>query len=344
MTVKTKKGYEEGAETSDFAGNNVATNSAAGSNAATNDIPEDELWSMPEIAAIEPREKVTVNVRSLMEAGAHFGHQTPRWNPKMLPYIYGERNGVHIVNLDSTMKLWKRARDYIVSTVTRGGSVLFVGTKLQARQIIETEARRCGALFVTSRWLGGTLSNFQTIRKSFDRMRKLEDLLLKAQDPESGVKLKKKERLGIARELGKLNIGLGGIRAMKRVPDLVFVVDVLKEQIAVSEANKLKIPIVALADTNVDPANIDFPIPANDDAAKTISLFVSAVADAVMEGRVEFEARQARAAEENRANNSGRGGERRKRGGEARAVEGKAAGSEGIAELESASSQGFSVA
>lgn len=260
---------------------------------------------------IDPRDPVDVSVRSLMEAGAHFGHQTPRWNPKMLPFIYGERNGVHIINLDSTLKQWKRARDYIVGTVGRGGSVLFVGTKLQARQVIETEARRCGSLYVTTRWLGGTLSNYQTIRRSFERMRKLEDLLVKASNPESGVKLKKKERLSIARELTKLNAGLGGIRAMKKVPDLIFVVDILKEQIAVSEANGLRIPIVALVDTNVDPAAIDFPVPSNDDASKTINLFVCAVADAVLEGRAEFEARQARAAEENRSE-GGRSDKKRK--------------------------------
>lgn|GEM_PF-1164937 len=239
-----------------------------------------------------PQAPTEVSIRSLMDAGAHFGHQTYRWNPKMTPYIFGERNGVHIINLDYTMRLWKRAREYVVSTLSRGGSILFVGTKLQAREIVEFEAKRCGALYTTSRWLGGTLSNFATIKNAFERMRRIEELLAKAEVADSGVKLKKKEKLGFTRELSKLNAGLGGIRNMKKVPDLIFVVDIQKEAIAVSEAHRLRIPIMAMVDTNVDPALIDFPVPSNDDAARTIKLFVAAVADAVIEGRAEFSARR----------------------------------------------------
>lgn len=238
------------------------------------------------------RSATPITIRSLLDAGAHFGHQSHRWNPKMLPFIYGERNGIHIINLDSTMRAWTRARDFIVGTLSRGGTILFVGTKLQAREMVREEAQRCGAFHVTSRWLGGMLSNFQTIRRSIDRMRKLEELLKKSEENSEEVRLTKRERLTITRELEKLNASLGGIRDMRRPPDLLFVVDVTKEEIAIKEANKLRIPIVALVDTNANPDNVDFPIPSNDDAARTIKLFVSAAADAVLEGRAEFEARR----------------------------------------------------
>lgn len=235
---------------------------------------------------------VPVTIKSMLDAGAHFGHQTHRWNPRMLPYIYGERNGIHIINLDLTQKLWERARKYIVDTMSRGGSVLFVGTKLQAREIVATEANRCGAFHVTSRWLGGTLSNFQTIKNSIDRMRKMEDLLVEAERPDTKVRLVKKERLTMSRDVGKLAANLGGIRSMKRLPDVLFVVDVVKEDIAVAEARRLHIPVIALVDTNANPDLVDFPIPANDDATRTIQLFVAEVANAVAEGRAQFEARR----------------------------------------------------
>lgn len=234
---------------------------------------------------------VPVTVRSLIDAGAHYGHQTQRWNPKMLPYIYGARNGVHIINLDLTNKKWQIARKFIVDKVATGGNLLFVGTKQQAKEIIEVEAARCGAYFVSSRWLGGTLSNFQTIKNSIDRMRKLETLLNEASVEGSKVRLHKKERLDISRELEKLNANLGGIRNMKRIPDVMFVVDIVKEEIAVAEATRLHIPVVAMCDTNADPGQVMFPIPSNDDATRTIKLFVSAVADAVNEGRQIFRAR-----------------------------------------------------
>ncbi|RMG45548.1 MAG: 30S ribosomal protein S2 [Candidatus Dadabacteria bacterium] len=232
---------------------------------------------------------VPVTIKALLEAGAHYGHQTDKWNPKMLPYIFCERNGLHIINLDLTLKAWERARKYIVDITSRGGNLLFVGTKNQARKIIEQQATRCGAFYVTSRWLGGTLSNFQTIKNSIDRMRKMEDLLRKAADPESDVKLNKKEQISIKRKLEKLENSIGGIRYMKKVPELIFIVDINKESIAVAEARRLRIPVVALVDTNCDPSSIDFPIPSNDDATRTIQLFAAAVADAVLEGRQVFE-------------------------------------------------------
>lgn len=232
-----------------------------------------------------------VTIKSLLDAGAHFGHQTERWNPKMLPFIYGARNGVHIINLDLTQKRWEQARKYIVDRVALGGNVLFVGTKLQAKDIIHEEAKRAGAYYITSRWLGGTLTNFQTIKNSIDRMRRIEGLLADAAIEGSKVRLLKKEKLEMTRELEKLEASLGGIRNMRKLPDLLFVVDVVKEEIAVKEARRLHIPVIGLVDTNADPEPISFPIPSNDDSSRTIRLFVHAVADAIIEGRRVYESR-----------------------------------------------------
>lgn len=240
-------------------------------------------------AAIEPGTPITI--KSLMDAGAHYGHQTQRWNPKMLPYIYGARNGVHIINLDLTLKRWEIARKYIVDRVALGGNVLFVATKQQAKDIVKEEATRCGAFYVASRWLGGCLSNFQTIKNSIERMRKMENLLAEASAENTKVRITKKERLDISRQVEKLEANLGGIRNMKKVPDVIFLVDVVKEQIAIAEANRLHIPVVALVDTNADPGAVDFPIPSNDDAARTLKLFLSGVADAINEGRAIYKAR-----------------------------------------------------
>jgi len=249
---------------------------------------------------LEPREPIEITVKNLLEAGAHFGHQTERWNPKMLPYIYAARNNVHIINLDVTMNLWTRAQKFITDKISQGGSILFVGTKQQARDLIKDEARRCGAFFVNSRWLGGTLTNFQTIKNSITHMRRMEDYIKKADDEKSEVKLNKKERLETSREVEKLEANLGGIRDMKRPPDLVFVVDVVKESIAVAEANRLHIPVIALVDTNTDPTPIQFPIPSNDDSSRTLSLFIGAVSDAVSEGRAQYEARLQKEAEQSK--------------------------------------------
>jgi small subunit ribosomal protein S2 len=248
-----------------------------------------DVSASPLTPALEPG--TPVSIKNLMDAGAHYGHQTQRWNPKMLPNIYGARNGVHIINLDLTMKKWEIARKYIVDRVSLGGNVLFVGTKQQAKDIIREEATRSGAFFVASRWLGGCLSNFQTMKKSIERMRKLENLLNEAAQEGSKIKLNKKERLDISRQLEKLESNLGGIRNMKKVPDVIFLVDVVKESIAIAEANRLHIPVVALVDTNADPAAVAFPIPSNDDAARAIRLFCSAVADAIIEGRAIYQAR-----------------------------------------------------
>jgi small subunit ribosomal protein S2 len=253
-----------------------------------------------EAQAAQPLKNIVVNVKSLLDAGAHFGHQTERWNPKMLPYIFCERNGVHIINLDITNKLWQRARRYVIDTVSRGGSVLVVATKLQAREIAEREAKRCRAFHVTRRWLGGTLTNFETVKNSIERMKKMEEYLAKAEDQTSELKLKKKEKLNMSRQLGKLDTALGGIRQMRKQPDLIFVVDILKEQIAVSEARRLHIPVMALVDTNVDPSDVQFPIPSNDDASKTLELFLVSLADAVIEGRAIFDVRRARDSENTR--------------------------------------------
>lgn len=232
-----------------------------------------------------------ITIKSLMDAGAHYGHQTQRWNPKMLPYIFGARNGVHIINLDLTLKRWEIARKYIVDRVSLGGNVLFVGTKQQAKDIIREQATRCGAFYVASRWLGGCLSNFQTIKNSIERMRKLESLLADAAQENTKIRITKKERLDISRQVEKLEANLGGIRNMKKTPDIIFVVDIVKEAIVIAEANRLHIPVVALVDTNADPNGIAFPIPSNDDATRTIQLFLSAAADAVNEGRAIYQAR-----------------------------------------------------
>jgi small subunit ribosomal protein S2 len=250
-------------------------------------------------AAIEPGTPVTI--RSLMDAGAHYGHQTQRWNPKMLPYIYGARNGVHIINLDLTLKKWEVARKYIVDRVALGGNVLFVATKQQAKDIVKEEALRCGAFYIASRWLGGCLSNFQTIKNSIERMRKMENLLAESAQEGSKIRITKKERLDISRQVEKLEANLGGIRNMKKVPDVIFLVDVVKEQIAIAEANRLHIPVVALVDTNADPGAVNFPIPSNDDAARALKLFLSAAADAVLEGRAIYKARVPGADQQNGA-------------------------------------------
>lgn len=235
-----------------------------------------------------------VNIRSLIEVGAHFGHQTERWNPKMMKYIFGEKNGVHIINLDKTVEAWARASKHIYETVALGGNILFVGTKVQAREVVKEEAARCGGHYVTSRWLGGTLTNFQTIRNSLSRMSKLEELLAAAENPNSEVKLRKKERLTIARQLEKLEANLGGIRSMKSAPEVMFVIDLNKEDIAIREAQRLNIPVVALTDTNVDPGTVAFPIPANDDSARTLRLFLAATADLVLEARKVYQSRMGR--------------------------------------------------
>ena len=222
-----------------------------------------------------------VTMRQMLEAGLHFGHQTRRWNPKMKQYIYGPRNGIYIVNLDITMKMFRRAYAYIAEVVANGGNVMFVGTKRQAQVIIKEEAERCGMYFVNHRWLGGMMTNFQTIKHSVDRLKKIEAM----QEDGSINRFPKKEILLMGKERIKLDRNIGGIKNMRSLPDVLFVIDPKKEEIAINEANKLGIPVVALTDTNCDPDGIDYVVPGNDDAIRAIKLIVSLMAEAVMEGK-----------------------------------------------------------
>lgn len=222
-----------------------------------------------------------VTMRQMLEAGLHFGHQTRRWNPKMKPYIYAPRNGIYIINLDVTMKLFRKACDYIAGLVADGGSVLFVCTKRQGQSIISEEAQRCGMYFVNHRWLGGMMTNFQTIKNSVDRLKKIEAM----QEDGTINRFPKKEILQMEKERVKLDRNIGGIKNMRSLPDVLFVIDPNKEDIAVSEAQKLGIPVVALTDTNCDPDGINYVIPGNDDAIRAIKLITSAVAHAIQEGK-----------------------------------------------------------
>ncbi len=221
-----------------------------------------------------------VTMKELLEAGVHFGHQTRRWNPKMKPYLFGARNGIHIIDLQKTVRLFKTTYDFIVKTVADGYSVLFVGTKKQAHDSIVEEAERCGMFYVVNRWLGGTLTNFQTIRRSVARLKELESMKTDG----SINRYTKKEILKMEKEMYKLEKNLGGIKDMDELPGAVFVVDSKREKIAVAEARKLGIPVVAIADSNCDPDEIDFIIPGNDDAIRAIRLICSKIADACIEG------------------------------------------------------------
>lgn len=222
-----------------------------------------------------------VTVREMLQAGLHFGHQTRRWNPKMKPYIYGPRNGIYIVNLDLTKKLFDKACDFITNEVKKGGTVLFVGTKRQAQAIINEEAKRCGQYYVDHRWLGGMLTNFQTIKNSIDRLKSIESM----QEDGSINRFPKKEILLMEKERVKLERNVGGIKNMRSLPSVVYVVDPKKESIAINEAKKLNIPVVAITDTNCDPDNVDFIIPGNDDAIRSIRLISHHIAEAVLAGQ-----------------------------------------------------------
>ncbi len=224
----------------------------------------------------------TVTMQQLIEAGAHFGHQTHRWNPRMKPYIFGARNGVHILDLSQTVPLFARALDFVSAAVQNGGKVLFVGTKRQAQGPIADAARACGQHFVNHRWLGGMLTNWKTISGSIKRLKTLEEQL-------SGdtTGLTKKEVLQLTRERDKLELSLGGIRDMGGIPDVMFVIDANKEELAIKEANVLGIPVVAILDSNVDPSGIAFPVPANDDASRAIRLYCDAIGKAATKGHRE---------------------------------------------------------
>ena len=222
-----------------------------------------------------------ISMRQLLEAGVHFGHQTKRWNPKMRPFIFGARNGIHIIDLQHTVKLFNKAYQFIVNTVAAGDPVLFVGTKKQAQEVMRDEALRAGQFFVTNRWLGGTLTNFHSVKGSIDRLHAIE----KMSTDGTFERMTKKEVLGVTREQEKLQKALGGIKSMTELPGAVFIVDVVKEHIAVTEARKLEIPIVAIVDTNCDPDLIDYPIPGNDDAIRSLKLFAGKIADACLLGQ-----------------------------------------------------------
>jgi small subunit ribosomal protein S2 len=230
-----------------------------------------------------------ISMKQLLEAGVHFGHQTSRWNPKMKPYIFGARNGIYIIDLQQTVKMFHGAYAFVRELSARGGQMLFVGTKKQAQDAIREEAERCGHFYVNTRWLGGTLTNFQTIKQSIDRLKKADEMLI---DPAITNALKKRELLSIERERDRLLIALGGIKNMRKLPDALFVIDPKKEEIAVKEANTLHIPVVAVVDTNCDPDVIDYKIPGNDDAIRAIRLFSAAIADAALEGRQQYEERE----------------------------------------------------
>jgi small subunit ribosomal protein S2 len=223
----------------------------------------------------------SVSMRQMLEAGVHFGHQTRFWNPKMAPFIFGERNKIHIINLEKSLPLYGEASDFIRSVVADGGKVLFVGTKRSARDAIQAEAVRCGMPYVNQRWLGGMLTNFKTIRQSIKRLMEIEDL----RDTGALDRRNKKEAQMMRRELEKLQRSLGGIKAMNGLPDALFVVDVGHEQIAIAEAKKLGIPVVAVVDTNCSPEGVDYMVPGNDDAMKAIQLYAAGIADAVIEGK-----------------------------------------------------------
>jgi small subunit ribosomal protein S2 len=245
-----------------------------------------------------------ITMKQLLEAGVHFGHQTKRWNPKMKPYIFGARNGIYIIDLQKTVALARAAFRFVSDVTARGGSVLFVGTKKQAQDVMKEESTRAGQFYVTSRWLGGTLTNFRTIKQGIDRLKTLEKMA------EDGTfeRLPKKEVASLEREREKLEKNLGGVKEMNKLPGCVFVIDPKKEQIAVHEASRLGIPVIGVVDTNCDPDGIDFVIPGNDDAIRSITLFTSKIAEACLEGTARYKAsgaserdeQEARAAAESR--------------------------------------------
>jgi len=225
-------------------------------------------------------------MKELLEAGVHFGHQTRRWNPKMRPYIFGKRNGIYIVDLQKTLQLFEEASAFVRELVASGGTVLFVGTKRQAQDVVREESTRCGMFYVASRWLGGTLTNFVTLRRSVERYKDLERQLA---NPDA--QITKKERGQLERQRAKMHKNLGGIRDMESLPDALYVIDTNHEHNAVHEANRLGIPVVAVVDTNCDPDLVDYPIPGNDDAIRAIKLFTSRIADSVLEGQAMIEGR-----------------------------------------------------
>jgi small subunit ribosomal protein S2 len=248
---------------------------------------------------------VNISMKQLLEAGVHFGHQTRRWNPKMARYIYGERNGIYIIDLQKTVKKLKEASRFVKELIASGEKIVFVGTKKQAKDSVLEEAKRCNMFFVNQRWLGGTLTNFQTIKKTINRMKELERMLADG----SMDKLPKKERLQASKELEKMERSLGGIKDMDELPGAIFVVDTKKEHNAIAEGRKLGIPIVGIVDTNCDPDEVDYIVPGNDDAIRAVRLISSIMAESVIEGaevhRLELERKAKEAAEQEAAEQEG---------------------------------------
>ena len=224
---------------------------------------------------------MSVTMRQMLEAGVHFGHQTRYWNPKMAPFIFGDRNKIHIVNLEKTLPMYEEAIKFVRKMASNKGTILFVGTKRQAREIVKEEAARCGASYVDYRWLGGMLTNFKTVKQSIKRLKDMETMM---QDG-SMERISKKEALGFQREMVKLERSLGGIKDMGGLPDAIFVIDVGYESGAITEANKLGIPVIGIVDTNNSPAGVDYVIPGNDDSSQAIRLYAQGMADAILEGR-----------------------------------------------------------
>ena len=232
-----------------------------------------------------PPRSEAVSIKLLLEAGVHFGHQRRRWNPRMKPYVFTQRNGIHIIDLQQSVGKIQEARNFVRDLVANGGDIVFVGTKKQAQEVIEEEAKRCGAYYVNRRWLGGMLTNFTTIQARIDYLVRLEDRKARGEFE----LLPKKEALKLEKEMARLNQLFSGVKEMTKIPSALFVVDLMKEKIAVAEASQLGVPIVAMVDTDCDPRMVDYPIPANDDAIKSIRLLCSIIADAVIEGRAGIE-------------------------------------------------------
>ncbi|MBC7397718.1 MAG: 30S ribosomal protein S2 [Bdellovibrionales bacterium] len=245
----------------------------------------------------------TISMKEMLEAGVHYGHQTNHWNPKMKPYVYGARNGIYIVDLQQTVERAKKACDFVKQVASEGKKVIFVGTKKQAKDVVRAEAERAGVYFVTERWLGGMLTNFQTVKASIDRLKKLEAL----KGSESWNDYTKKEQSGFDRELGKLKKALGGIQDMKKLPGAMFIIDTTKEANAIKEARRLNIPTIAIVDTNCDPTGIDYIIPGNDDAFRSVSLFAKMMADACIEGAQVHQEKLRAAGDADRAKNDDQG-------------------------------------
>ena len=258
------------------------------------------------VAPTGPVERDPLSIRELLEAGVHFGHQCRRWNPRMKPFLFGERNGVHIVDLDQTLPRFETALEFLRETVARGGKVLFVSTKRQGQEFIEAEAARCGQFYVSRRWLGGMLTNFKTVRKSVERYK---ELLEQVGDEEKLKDLSKKELSRVNRWIEKYKKSLDGILEMTRLPDALFIIDVKRESIAVKEGGRLGIPIVAVVDSNCDPEDIDYVIPGNDDSARAIRLYCQRVADACAEGALLYDERVRSEVSEQARGQAAEGGE-----------------------------------